>query len=196
MNTMDAAAIIAEWKRRLAALAESPEAYRYTPPELVERHRVDLTTFVGYPEPTVAEAEEQFDVRFPEVFRQYLLEMARHPGGLFCGSDRAGPGEFEQFRTDALELMSQTDPALTLPRKAVVFLFHQGYTFVYLLAAGGFDGPPMQWTELEPEPCQVAGSFAEMVDAELRLMETNVRSSAERALGDGGSLRKWWQFWR
>ncbi len=40
--------------------------------------------------------------------------------------------------------------------------------------------PPMQWTETEREPRQVAETFAEMVNAELRLMETNNQAYREQ----------------
>jgi hypothetical protein len=178
---MDAATIIAGWKQRLIALADSPEyVFRDTPQHLIEEDYRRLTAFVGFPEAEVAAAEARLGVRFPTVFRQYLLEMAKSPGDLFRGSDLAGLNEFEQFRTDALALLADTDPALTLPPEGVVFLFHQGYIFVYLLAVGGFDAPPMQWRETEREPRQVALTFAEMVDAELQLMESNSRAFRER----------------
>ena len=180
---MDAASIIADWKRRLTALADSPEyVYRDTEQYLIEKEYGRLTTFVGHPEAEVIAAEARLGVRFPAVFRQYLLEMAKSPGDLFQGSDLAGLNELEHFRTDALALLAETDPALTLPPEAIVFLFHQGYTFVYLLAVGAFDGAPMQWTETERQPQQVAAGFAEMVDAELQLMERNNRAFRE----DGG----------
>jgi hypothetical protein len=38
----------------------------------------------------------------------------------------------------------------------------------------------MQWTETERVPVQVAAGFADMVDAELRLMERNNASFRER----------------
>ena len=75
--------------------------------------------------------------------------------------------------------MAETDPALALPPEAVVFLFHQGYAFMYLLGSGGFDNPSMQWMETEREPQQAAATFAEMVDAEFGLMESNNRSFRE-----------------
>ncbi len=112
--------------------------------------------------------------------------------------------------------MVETDSALSLPPDAVVFLFHQGYTFVYVSGTGGFDGPPMQWTEGKRETRQVASTFADMVDAELRLMEEV--EQAQRASGgyyltlrpdgsrtsvhparssrDGPFHKRWWKFWR
>jgi hypothetical protein len=219
---MDASSIIAGWKQRLTTLAENPEyVFRNTSRYLIEQHFRRLTTFVGYREPEIVETEAQLGVRFPAVFRQFLLEMAKSPGDLFRGSRLAGIAEFEQFRADALELLEDTDPGLALPPEAVVFLSHQGYTFVYLLAVGGFDGPPMQWTENEREPRRVAATFADMVDAELRLMESNNRSyrekggyyltlhptggatqshpalaSGQRPLDQVPARKRWWQFWR
>ncbi|NLE58521.1 MAG: SMI1/KNR4 family protein [Planctomycetes bacterium] len=180
---MDPAGIIAGWKQRLINLADHPGyVYVSTPRRLIKQEYRRLTTFVGYPESEVAAAESRLGVRFPAVFRQYLLEMGQSPGELFDGSETAGPAGFDQLRADALELMAETDPALTLPPEAIVFLFHQGYMFLYLLAASGFDGPVMSWTETEREPRQVAAGFAEMVDADLRLMEDNNRQDHE----DGG----------
>jgi len=218
----DASALVAEWKRRLAAMAEEPpHVFRDTPPHLVEAHRRRLTTFAGYTEAEVADAEARLGVRFPAVYRAFLRELAKSPGELFRGSDLAGVGDFERFRADALEMLSILEPPPELPREAVVVLWHQGYTFTSLLADGGFDAPPLQWMEDEAEPRQIAPTFAAMVDAELRLME---RGRAElRAQGgywltlhpDGGSTETypalttgerpleqaaprgpWWRFWR
>ncbi len=162
-------------------MAENPPyVFRDTPPELIEQHHRRLTTFAGYSAREITDAEARLGICFPAVFRTYLREMAKSPGDLFRGSHLAGIADFEQFRYDALELMAETDPALTLPRDAVVFLFHHGYTFVYHLATGAFDSPPMQWTETEREPRQVAETFAEMVNAELRLMETNNQAYREK----------------
>src|SRR5262245_9793735 len=123
---LEAASIIADWKQRLVALAESPPyVFRDTPTYLVKAHHCRLTTFVGFTESEVAGAEARLGASFPAVFRTYLLEMAKSPGDLFRGSDLASVGNFEQFRVDALELLAQTDATLSLPAEAVVFLFHQ-----------------------------------------------------------------------
>lgn len=169
---MDAAAVIADAQRRLVAMAENPPfVFRKTSQDLINAHLRRLVTFTGYTEQQVAEAEAQLGGRFPEVFRSYLREMGRRPGELFTGSDLAGIDEFPQFRADAPELAAEAGADLVLPPEAVVFLMHQGYTFVYLLATGGFDGPVFQSTEAEDEPGEAAPSFAALLDAELTLME-------------------------
>jgi hypothetical protein len=218
---VDVAELVASWQRRLVAMAETP-AYliRDTPRHLIEEHQRRRTTFAGYDEAAVADSEARLGVRFPVVFRAYLLEMAEAPGDLFRGSDLAGVADFERFRSDALAMLADTDPNLTLPPDAVVFLAHQGTSYVYLPAAGGFDVPPMVWIESERAPRLAAASFADMVDAELRLMERNhataieqgggyltlhpeggstrsypALASGERPLGRERQRRPWWRFW-
>jgi hypothetical protein len=177
---MDAMSMIADWKRRLIAVAENPAyLFRDTPLHLIEQHHRRLTTFVGYTEAEVAAAEQRLGVRFTMVFRTFLLEMAKSAGNLFCGSDLARIDEFERFRAEALGLMAETNPELDLPPSAVVFLSHQGYTFLYVTANGEFDGPPMQWVESEGPPREAAPTFGDLVDAELRLMERNSRGFHE-----------------
>jgi hypothetical protein len=171
---MDATSIIADWKRRLVAMAEDPPyVFRDTPRELIEQHQRRLTSFVGYSEAEVAALEDQLGVRLPALFRAYLLEMGKSRGDLFRGSDVAGIRDFERFRAEALALMAETDPGLTLPRDAIVLLFNQGYMFVYLRAAGGFDCPVLHYMEAEREPRELAATLADMVDAELRQAESH-----------------------
>src|SRR5262245_13725031 len=103
---MSAASIVADWKRRLIALAENrPYVFRDTPKHLIDQHERRLTTFAGYTESEVADAEAQLRARFPDVFREFLLQMAKSPGDLFRGSDLAGIGDFERFRADAVAML-------------------------------------------------------------------------------------------
>lgn len=169
---MDAEPIVAGWKRRLVALADAPDyVILDAPAGSVEEYYRSLTTFRGYPETDLAAAECRLGVTFPELFRVFLREMGQSRGKLFGGSDIAEINEFEEFRVAAVELLAETDPSLTLPPEAVVFLFHQGYIFGYLLARGGFDSPTFEWTGTHREPNQVAAGFAELVDNELGQME-------------------------
>jgi hypothetical protein len=178
---MDAQSIVTGWKERLVAMADNPPyVFRDTPHALIEQHYRRLTTFAGYSEGELVGAEERLGVRFPAVFRAYLLGMGKSPGDLFRGSEFAGIADFERFRGNALALVARREPNLALPHDAVVFLFHQGYTFVYLRAAGGFDGPTFQYIARERELREVAPTFAHMVDAELRLMENNNRRFREQ----------------
>ena len=74
-----------------------PYLFRDTPEYLIEQHYRRLTTFTGYSEPEILQAEARLGARFPAVFREYLRKMAKSPGELFTGSDLAGIADFEQF---------------------------------------------------------------------------------------------------
>ena len=177
---MDAASIVDSWKRRLTALAERPPyVFRETSEQLMDEYKSRQVTFVGFSESEIVKAESLVSGSFPAVFREYLLQMGKSPGHLFLGSDLAAISEFGQFRVDAEELLKETDQSLTLPNEAVVFLFHQGYIFSYVLATGGFDSEPMQWAERQQQPTPLASTFAEFVDAELCLMEKVNQNSRE-----------------
>src|SRR6266699_3289464 len=102
---MDAVSIISDVQRRLTAMADDPP-YRFvrTAENLAEAYQQRLKPFVGYSEPEVAQAEQKMGVRFPTVFRTYLLSMGKSSGDLFQGSSVAGIGDFEEFRTQALKV--------------------------------------------------------------------------------------------
>jgi len=169
---MDADSIIADWKRRLIALAENPPyVYEDSPQELIDRHFHRLTTFTGYSEAEIAAAETRLGVHFPIVFRTFLREMAKSPGDLFRGHGLARLPQFEELKTQALELLAETDDTLTLPRDAVVFLFSQGTWFGYIQADGGFDGPALRWIETEREPRLMAETFTQAIDDAIQKAE-------------------------
>ncbi|QSI33880.1 hypothetical protein GNX71_31665 [Variovorax sp. RKNM96] len=175
---MEAEAIVADWKRRLVAMAENPPyVFSRTPQNLIEEYQSNQMDFIGFTEAEILKAELLLRGRFPAVFREYLLQMGRSPGRLFRGSELANLVELEEFRVSAEELIRETDTSLALPPSAAVFLFHQGCCFTYVLADGSFDSSPMQWIEQDREPTSVAATFADMVSAELQLMEENDLSS-------------------
>ncbi len=192
---MDATSVVAGWKARLTALAVDP-GYRYrdTSQALIDKEYRASTTFIGFTEGEVGALEVRLGGMFSAVFREYLLHMAASPGLLFTGSDLVGVDDVDRFRRDAVELMAETDPRLALPPDAMVYLAHQGYMFEYVRACGGFDSPPMAYTEGAREPCQTARSFADLVDQHLRLAEENAardRSSGRRTrtlLADGWTI--------
>ena len=124
---------------------------------------------------------EKMNARFPRVFRAYLREMGREHAGLFEGSD-SDPFQMREYKQRALEMLKDNGvKGQILGRNHVVFMFHQGYTFLYF--EGGdrerFDSPVYQYTEGEPGPKKVAEGFAELLDSELRLMEDNNRLQRE-----------------
>ena len=172
---------LADWKRRLRAMADNlPYSYLDTPQNLIDREYARLTTFTGFTESEVADAERRMGLRFPSVFRGFLQQMAKSPGDLFCGMDLADLSELEEFNAYALELMSKNDPVLSLSPQAIVFLLVQGYQFMYFVPTGEPDTPVMFWEEGMPEPRQEAASFVQFVEDTLEALERNNRRSHNR----------------
>ncbi|MEU4707292.1 SMI1/KNR4 family protein [Nocardia salmonicida] len=181
-SQVTAEAVVAEWKSRLVTLADNPEyVFVDTPQALIDDHRARLITFNGCHVEELDAVEARVGGRFPAVFRQYLLDMGEACGDLFRGSDRAGIRDFDRFREDAREIVDDVSGSWNLPADAAIVLTHQGYTFDYVRAIGGFDGPVMRWSDGKPhEDTQIAATFVGYVDAHLRLKERNHRSARER----------------
>ena len=180
MTVVAPQAVIDEVRRRLVALAvDLPFRFQDNTQSEAEAYLGTLTTFEGYEENTVAAAEARLGVAFPKVFRAYLLGMGRKRGQLFCGSDVAALEELERYKDDAMVLLRESGVDVSLPAAAVVFLAHQGYTFLFLIADGTMDAPTWQYVEGDAQPRIIAESFADLLDAELSQIEANARIARE-----------------
>jgi SMI1 / KNR4 family (SUKH-1) len=173
--------IIDEVCHRLRTLAAN-RRYRFvrTARRDAENYQSLQTAFTGYSESQIAQAEERLRVAFPLVFRTFLRRMGEGHGDLFCGSDVADLAGLERFRENAQALMQESQVAEALPPNAVVFLFHQGYTFCYILAAGGFDSPVWGYVEGEARPEERCAGFEEFLLAEVTAMEEVNRRSIDQ----------------
>jgi hypothetical protein len=125
----------------------------------------------GSSEAEVLAAETALGAPLPSVYRAYLLALGHDSGPFLRGSDVARPGEFAEFLADANELLQECATTFRLPAQAVVIALHQGYTFLYIIAQGGFDGPVYQFTEGEVHSAMTHASFEAFVRAELSLMQ-------------------------
>ena len=174
----DTTKILVDACHRLAAMADDPP-YRFvrTSRRDAEVHRRLKTTFAGCSAIEVATAERHLGVSFPAVFRTYLAMLGVARGDLFCGSDVAGPRQFPAFRTEAEDILRASHADGGLPDRAVVFLVHQGYSFDFFVADGGFDGPVFRYVEGERAWEQCAEGFAAYLEAEIRLAEDVHRTS-------------------
>ena len=168
--------IILSARERLSALAER-RAFRFvnTRREEAEEYLRHLTEFEGY-EYTEIPFLKCAAGLFPLVFRFYLRHLGRARGELFAGRD-ADPDSMPEYREAADRFLAARGVKNFLDDLSVVFMFHQGYSFLYFQSGHdiAFDAPVFQYVEGEPAPKQIAAGFAELLDAELRLMEENNR---------------------
>lgn len=185
----DAQTIVDSIQARLIALVEG-RAFRFmnTRRDDAQAYLARLTTFEGLSESSIAQRERVLGGALPQVYRQYLATMGRVCGDLFRGSDVDAEG-WEERRVTAQEIAGD---AFTMRADREVFRVHQGYAFSFVLAEGGHDGPVMAMVEGDSEPRQEAKTFAELLDREVALMETNLRASTEtggyfvQVYGSGG----------
>ena len=176
---MSAEQFIADWQRRLVAMAKDPP-YKIvdTPRELIDESFRRMTEFEGWSAAEISATEDDLGIRFPPVFRAFLLAMGKNSGDLFEIEDF--PTElsgFAHFKAEALKLMAEQDSDLKLPKKAVVFFFNQGFEFSFFVASDKpHKEPPVRlWSELEAEPRRASPSFAAWMEGYLSSMEDQHR---------------------
>jgi hypothetical protein len=105
--------------------------------------------------------EKQLGVSFPAAYKAFLFILGRDGGPDFVGSD-CTVRWLPELRQAADRLLQQCGSPFKLPENAVVFLMHQGYFFVYFVADGINQDPPVYgYREGAPQPSLIAASFSE-----------------------------------
>ncbi|HEX4606813.1 MAG TPA: SMI1/KNR4 family protein [Urbifossiella sp.] len=107
----------------------------------------------------VVTLQEQLGLVFPVAYKAFLLILGRDGGSDFIGSD-CTISALPRLRSGAENLLQRCGSEYTLPERAMVFLMHQGYSFVYFVADGASADPPVfAYVEGDTVPVEVAGSF-------------------------------------
>ena len=128
--------------------------------KLVEAGLAGSNSFEGCTEEEIRSLEARFSVRLPKCYRDFLAVMGRAAGEFLVGTDYSFPKMLE-FRKDAEGLLGTSQSTFKLSSTAFVFMFHQGYTFLFFDCHHGPDDPPvLMFTEAENEPREVANSFS------------------------------------
>lgn len=106
--------------------------------------------------------EQSLGVQLPVAYRAYLRVCGTHPPKSLVGSDCV-IGHVQDNHEAALEILSEDDAASTVPDNFVVFLMHQGYTFLYF-PLDGSDAPAVfSYLEGDGKPKQVADHLTHWV---------------------------------
>ena len=174
-----ASKIIDDVVNRLVAL-ERDRTYRFraTRRADAERYLARSGAIVGCSDDEVSAREAVLGGRYPDVFREYLLALGRRSGRLFQGSD-VGFDHHDELVRSAAELLAAEGTDEALPNDAEVFLVHQGYSFTYVRAVGGFDSSVYSFVEGQDTVKVASATFAGLLEAELALMEANDRASRD-----------------
>jgi hypothetical protein len=128
--------------------------------KLLENGLAGQDSFQGCTEEEIQLIEHRFTLHLPQCYRDFLTVMGRAAGAFLVGTDYSFPKMFE-FRKHAEELLRTSQSDFQLPSTAFVFLFHQGYTFLFFDCSDNSDDPPVFiFTETEKKPRRVAASFS------------------------------------
>lgn len=119
----------------------------------------------GCTEQEIAALEQAVAQTLPPAFRAYLLRCGKMPDAVFTGSDCCY-GDLFHLREDAEDLLEENGQPFNLPKRAFVFLMHQGYQFLYFLTDGKSPDPPVQYyLEGEEGPEKKYPSFTAFLEA-------------------------------
>jgi SMI1-KNR4 cell-wall len=108
----------------------------------------------------VAALEQELGVRFPAAYKAFLFILGRDGGSDFIGSD-CTIRHLPELRGGAEDLLRRCGSQFTLPKKAFVYLMHQGYNFFYFLADQTSEDPAVfAYLEGDPAPVKKSESFS------------------------------------
>jgi hypothetical protein len=128
--------------------------------KLLEAGLAGPESLKGCTEEEIKSLDRQFSFHLPRCYRDFLSVMGRGAGDFLVGTDYSFPKMLE-FRKDAEGLLRTSQADFELPSTAFVFMFHQGYTFLFFDCHDDPDDPPVfMFTEGEREPRKVSESFS------------------------------------
>lgn len=128
--------------------------------KLLEAGLAGQNSFKGCTEQEIKAVESRFALRLPQCYRDFLAVMGRAAEEFLVGTDYSFPKMLD-FRKDADGLLRTSQSDFKLPPTAFVFMFHQGYTFLFFNCHDDSDDPHVfMFTEAEKEPRRVSDSFS------------------------------------
>jgi len=127
---------------------------------LIESGMVDKRDFIGCSEDEIDEIERQFSIKLPLIYREYLNTMGRSSGSFLQGTDFSFP-VILGLRESAEDLIKECDAKITLSKTDFVFVFHQGYQFLYFNSKDSDDPPIYLFVDEEPISQKVFNKFSE-----------------------------------
>jgi hypothetical protein len=127
--------------------------------KLLESGLAGAESFKGCTQEEI-ESLERRSLPLPQCYRDFLSVMGCAAGEFLVGTDYSFPKMLE-FRRDAEALLQSSQSDFKLPPTGFVFMFHQGYTFLFFDCHDNPDDPPVfMFTEGEKKPRKVSSSFS------------------------------------
>jgi hypothetical protein len=176
-----------ELQARLKRLIDQrPYVFRDTPQDVAEAYLRTEQTFVGLREEEVVALERSLGVTFPQDFRAYLLHMGKQTGLLFTGSD-IDPWSYGEYKRNLADIIADEGIPSFLTPRSVVFLQHQGYSYLFFEADNPTTSVVWSYAEGDEEPTRLK-TITAVIESELTSWEQLYES--QRASG-GYYLSVW-----
>lgn len=158
-------------KRRLRVLTENRNYFfKDTTRTDAENYLKNKTEFEGLTPKEIQDLELSLRRSFPDDFRQYLLELGRNCGELFCLGQDINPEKFIEYQEWAKEIIEDEQIDSFLTGNTIIFFFHQGYWFYYFDMEGK-NCPIYLYVEGDKEPQKIFDNFSELLESELQYIE-------------------------
>jgi len=126
----------------------------------------------GCSDADIARIEAASGVQLPAAYRSFLRVLGRNAGQLMCDIDFLYEKALGLNAQAARILENWEEGKLALPEKAFVFSMRQGEQFMFFIADGGSEDPPVYYYfEGRGEFNKVANSLWEVVEAELEMLK-------------------------
>ena len=102
--------------------------------KIINKLRKKRIKLIPLKQSEVNSLEVHFKIKFPDVYKEFLLSMGKG-AGMFMQDSSVFDNELLYLREWAEELLEENN-FRSLPENAFVFWMHQGYQFAYFLVDG------------------------------------------------------------
>lgn len=170
-------------KRRLEEINEMKKRFKEMGIEGSDWGELRLNEPEPCTEDEVKALEEKLGRTLPEAYKEFLLWMGKGvgKGNLMAGEDFfVWNWEKEQEMLKLVrELFEEDEFPGELPEDAFVFLFHQGYSFLFFRLSEGDDPPVYLWIESETSFQKISEHFSDWLLERIELHGKSVKNYGE-----------------
>jgi hypothetical protein len=129
--------------------------------KLIDAGLASDADFLGCSEAEVAHLEQQFKVKLPAAFIDFLRVMGKERDGFYAEASMSYP--FDDMRRIAVDLLNDVNEKLS--ETAFVFVERYGCAVLYFETTSGDDPPIFVCQEDDKSPSKVAPNFSEWLTA-------------------------------
>jgi hypothetical protein len=165
-------------KRFLQLIDDRPYVFLNTDKKIAQQYLDERRQFLGLSDDEILDLENQMKVKFPVIFRAYLNVMGVYHGMLFWGSE-SNPKDYYNYKLWSDRIISRSKIPSFLTSDSVVFLFHQGFSFLYFNSMPILDAPVFKYYENDKSAVKVASSFQQLVEDNIEAFEQENKAERE-----------------